>query len=91
MYYRLFLLSLIILCKNCYSQPVHQARMFRGNAVHDSYVAGDYLVYDTRAWQFDTGSPVRSTPLVNNGTVYFGTAKGDFFALDKKPAVAKGS
>ena len=49
--------------------------MFRGNAVHDSYVAGDNLVYDTRAWQFDAGSPVRSTPLVNNNTVYFGTAK----------------
>src|SRR5215813_1213910 len=87
---RLFLLAFIILFKNCYSQPSHTANMFRGNAVHDSYVAtNDPLIYDTKAWQFDAGSAVRSSPLVNNNTVYFGNANGDFFALDKKTGQVK--
>jgi outer membrane protein assembly factor BamB len=66
--------------------------MFRGNAAHDSYVsamiAGD-VVSDTKFWQFDTNAPVRATPLINNNMVYFGNAKGDFFAVDKKTAKEK--
>jgi outer membrane protein assembly factor BamB len=59
--------------------------MFRDNVTHSSYVSTpDDVVYDTRAWQFDAGSSVRSSPLVNNNTVYFGNAGGDFFAIDKK-------
>ncbi len=81
---------LVLLFNNCFSQANSKAKMFRGNAAHDSYVAAnDDLVYDTKAWRFDAGSPVRSTPLINNNTVYFGTAKGDFFAIDKKSAQVK--
>lgn len=59
--------------------------MFRGNATHNSYiVAADDFIYDTKAWHFFAGAPVRSTPLVDNGIIYFGTTKGDFFAIDKK-------
>ena len=54
--------------------------MFRGNAVHNSYVAtANDLVHDTKAWHFFAGAPVRSTPLISNGMIYFGTTKGDFF------------
>lgn len=64
--------------------------MFRDNATHSTWVATAYnLVYDTKAWQFNAGSPVRSTPLINNNTVYFGTAKGVFFAINKKTAQIK--
>lgn len=42
------------------------------------------LVYDTKMWSFYAGAPVRSTMLVQKDVIYFGTAKGDFYALNKK-------
>jgi outer membrane protein assembly factor BamB len=90
MHNRLLLLLVMILFKNCYTQPVHTSAMFRGDAAHDSYVATtDQLIYDTKAWQYDAGSPVRSTPLLNNGIVYFGNAGGTFFAVYKKSGQLK--
>jgi outer membrane protein assembly factor BamB len=50
---------------------------------------GGDLVYDTKAWAFDAGSPVRATPLINSKNVYFGTAAGVFFAIDKKTSQVK--
>ncbi len=47
------------------------------------------LVYDSKAWTFYTGAPVRSTMLIKNDLVYFGTAKGDFYALNKKTQKVK--
>ncbi|MFI5131607.1 MAG: PQQ-binding-like beta-propeller repeat protein [Chitinophagales bacterium] len=84
MRYRLLVLSFVILYHNCHSRQDRRPGMFRGTAAHDSYVAGDNLVYDTKAWEFDAGAPVRSSALTHNNSVYFGTAKGDFYALDKK-------
>src|SRR5262245_47218653 len=79
MHSRLFLPGLMILFNHCYSQP---EVMFRGNAAHDSYVStSESLIYDSKAWRFDAGAPVRSSPLVSNSSVYFGTAAGDFFAV----------
>jgi outer membrane protein assembly factor BamB len=84
MRYTLLLFVSFSFFQYCFSQA-NNLGMFRGNAVHDSYVAtGKDRVYDTKAWQFFAGAPVRSTPLVTNGTVYFGSTKGDFFAIDKK-------
>src|SRR5688572_11619030 len=81
MYHLLFLLSVAV-STSCLAQT----KMFRYNNV----VRSPYdLVHDTKAWQFDVGAPVRSTPLVNNNTIYFGTAKGDFFAIDKKTSRLK--
>jgi len=50
---------------------------------------GYNLVYDSKAWAFNTGAPVRSTALIKNEIIYFGTAKGDFFAIHKKTAQVK--
>lgn len=47
------------------------------------------LVYDAKAWAFNAGAPIRSTPLIKSGIIYFGTAKGDFFAINKKSAHVK--
>jgi len=83
----LLFMGSIILFEYSYSQP---SNMFRANAAHDSYVsASDQSIYDTKAWSFNAGSPVRSSPLVNNNTIYFGTAAGEFFAIDKKTANVK--
>jgi len=42
-------------------------------------VAGDNLVYDTKAWQFVQVLLLFFTA-INNNAVYFGDANGDFFA-----------
>ncbi len=89
MRYRLLLVFLVLVFSYCHAQADHNAKMFRGNAAHNSYVAGDNLVYDTKTWQFDAGSPVRSTVLIHNNTVYFGAANGGFFAIDKKTGQMK--
>lgn len=74
-------------------QPVRSqenVQMYRYASSGHGYEATSYnLVFDTKAWQFDAGSPVRSTPLVSGNDVYFGTAGGDFIALDKKTGQRK--
>jgi len=65
-------------------------KMFRDNPSHFAEAAsGNSLVFDTRAWKFEAGSPVRSTPLVVGNAIYFGTTGGYFFALDKKTGAVK--
>jgi len=62
---------------------VEPSAQFRGGPEH----AG---VYATRApvdsaallWSFATGGPVRSTPAVAGGAVYFGSGDGNLYALD---------
>jgi eukaryotic-like serine/threonine-protein kinase len=49
----------------------------------------DSKVYDTKAWTFNTGAPVRATPLIKGNNLYAGNAKGDFFAIDKKSGLLK--
>ena len=75
---------------SAFSQPGSEARMFRGNPLHNAgfSTATDH-VYDTRHWQFHAGAPVRSTPLIDGNIVYFGTTKGDFFAIDKNGGKTK--
>lgn len=69
-----------------FSQVANGAKMFRDK----SYVTtGEDLIYDTKTWQFNAGSPVRATPLVHSQSVYFGTAAGIFYAIDKKTARVK--
>ncbi|HLK29547.1 MAG TPA: PQQ-binding-like beta-propeller repeat protein [Puia sp.] len=47
------------------------------------------LVYDNKACAFNAEAPIRSTPLIKNDIIYFGTAKGDFFAINKKSSLIK--
>ncbi len=49
----------------------------------------DGNVYDTKAWSLPTAAPVRSTPLVAGDYVYFGNAKGVFYAVQKKTGAIK--
>src|SRR5437868_8907863 len=74
------LLSLFFLCSRAQTISTLQNR-----TVKTSY---DF-VYDNKAWAFNAGAPVRSTVLVKNGILFFGTAKGDFFAVDKKSRLIK--
>lgn len=76
----LFPTLMVLFTGTCLSQP----SMFRGNPAHDSYTeAPEGMTYDSQAWRFDAGSPVRSTPLVDKKNVYFGTAAGEFCAIER--------
>jgi outer membrane protein assembly factor BamB len=64
--------------------------MFRGNPLHmQTFTSTDQIVFDTRDWKSDAGSPIRSTPLVAGNMVYFGTTGGVFFAMDKTTGAIK--
>ncbi|HLG38468.1 MAG TPA: PQQ-binding-like beta-propeller repeat protein, partial [Chitinophagaceae bacterium] len=90
MYKLLLATVLVFIFCNCFSQPGRGAKMFRGNEKHDSYASTSHdLVFDTKAWRFNAEAPVRSTPLINNNSVYFGTARGDFFAIRKQTSQIK--
>ena len=49
----------------------------------------DDKVYDSKAWAFNTGSPVRATPLLNGDHLYVGNASGYFYCINKKTGVVK--
>ena len=56
-------------------------KMFRDNPAHlEQSSSGNDLVFDTRSWKFDAGSPVRSTPLIIGDNIYFGTTGGQVYA-----------
>ncbi len=58
--------------------------MFRGNASHqNTLVTKDKRIFGELGWQFDAGAPIRSTAVCGGSSIYFGTAKGVFYALDK--------
>jgi len=77
-------LFFLVYSANAFPQPGTAAKMFRGNQQHDAIISSPgNRVYDTRGWQFFAGGPVRSTPLIDNNSIYFGTTRGDFFAIDK--------
>src|ERR1700752_1607951 len=75
---------LILVFSSAISQS-NSVKMFRDNPEHVVNVAaGNGLVYDTKAWEFAASAPVRSTPLIAGNHIYFGTTRGEFFALNKK-------
>jgi outer membrane protein assembly factor BamB len=63
--------------------------MFRGAPMHTGVLAGPSLDGNPyRAWRYDAGSDLRSTPAISGAVAYFGTNDGYLIALDlltKKP------
>lgn len=61
--------------------------MFLGTAAHiptTKLVSND--CFDQLSWKFNSGAPVRSTPVNDNNNIYFGNEKGDFFCVDQATA-----
>lgn len=57
--------------------------VFRGGANKNGVYAGsDFNSISHTKWQFKTGAAVRSTPLVDQGKVYAGSADGFLYCLD---------
>src|SRR6266496_3624966 len=81
-----FLFFTFYFLNQCSSQTTGSPKMFRENASHNSSANKNDHVYDIKAWSFYAEAPVRSTPLIANGNVFFGNTKGDFFAVNKTTA-----
>lgn len=57
--------------------------MLRGSAAHTGEHPGPGISGNPyRLWRYDTGSDLRSTPAIANGSAYFGTSDGYLIALD---------
>src|SRR5262245_16117723 len=59
------------------------ARMFRGGAArHGTYPGPGPERLGAIAWTFQTGGPVRSSPVVADGSLFVGSHDGHLYALD---------
>ncbi len=66
------------------------ASMFRGTPDHTSAITSkNNFVFGDKAWQFDANAPLRSTAVYDNNTVFFGSSKGIFYAIDKNSGSIK--
>src|SRR5438045_240119 len=71
-----------ILTFTAYAQS--QTAMFRGTPQHTSSITSqNNFVFGDEVWKFNADAPIRSTAVCNSSTVFFGTSKGTFYALDK--------
>jgi eukaryotic-like serine/threonine-protein kinase len=79
----LFLLSIS-------SSSFAQITMFRGSADHTAAIqTSGHPVFGEEAWKFNASAAVRSSVAWSNDAIYFGTSKGEFFALDPKTGAVK--
>jgi len=81
--------ALLSVLAGCGQPTLHNTKspdaMFRGDPQHHG-------VYETRAvqrfdevkWAFQTAGPVRSTPAVSGGAVYFGSGDGCLYAVEQQ-------
>jgi outer membrane protein assembly factor BamB len=60
-----------------------ESRMFRADASHTGSVATRGVeALGGIAWRFETGGPVRSTPALAGGVLYFGSSDGHLYAVN---------
>ncbi len=84
---RVFIVCLLLLI-GCENQPSHEtvktvANMFRGDPQHHGVYAAPALhSFQEIKWAHKTAGPVRSTPAVFAGTVYFGSGDSSLYAVD---------
>jgi outer membrane protein assembly factor BamB len=55
---------------------------YHGNAQLTGYSSVSLPDTPSVRWRYKAGAPVRQTPVVDNGRVYFATARGEIVALD---------
>ena len=92
--FALFVLSAIIIsgCSNKenISGNKEDILTFRNNNLHSgTFAANDIELNDGFSWIFKTNGPIRSTAAVCNGTVFFGSSDGNFYAVDLHSADEK--
>src|SRR5262249_23732523 len=64
--------------------------MFRGNPQHSGvYAATGISAFNGVKWKFHTGGMMIGSPTLADGTVYAGSADGNFYAVDAGSGVLK--
>lgn len=64
--------------------------MFRATASHNITLTGPAdLYFEKAAWKFAAKAPIRSTPVCDATTIYFGASNGIVYALNKKTGAVK--
>lgn len=82
-----FFVLVLLASNNLYAQP---DEMFRGNPSHNkNYAAFNDKIFNTVTWKFKTGGAVRSSAIVVNDLVYFGSSDGYLYAVNKKDGTLK--
>ena len=67
-----------------------QVSMFRGSADHKGFVqTTQNKIFGEEAWKFNADAPIRSSVAYSNDAIFFGTSRGEFFALDQKTGAVK--
>jgi eukaryotic-like serine/threonine-protein kinase len=73
-------------CINMNNRPAkNEVLTFRNNKEHSGFYPGSNIEnIKGFNWIFKTNGPIRSTPVVFNKTVYFGSSDGNLYAVDLK-------
>jgi len=80
---KILYLLIIVLFANTSIIYAQADEMFRGNPSHNKNYAGfNDKIFNTVAWKFKTGGAVRSSAIVINDLVYFGSSDGYLYALN---------
>ncbi|MDB4865692.1 MAG: hypothetical protein JWR03_25 [Cohnella sp.] len=77
------LLIVSIALSGCMKQEESQLSMFRGNAQHTgAYPSNGPAEFHEVKWRYQAGGPIRSSPVMSNETLYFGSSDGNLYAVD---------
>jgi len=74
------LITVCILLVNC-SNESKKTLSFRYDESQNGYYTGQDINDLEQKWSYKTGSTIRSTPLINNNTVYVGSGDSNFYAF----------
>jgi outer membrane protein assembly factor BamB/formylglycine-generating enzyme required for sulfatase activity len=67
-----------------------QGKLWRGNVGRTGeFNAPGPLAEPSKAWSYDVGAPVKSSPVVVDGVVYLGADNGQFVALDQATGIPR--
>ena len=81
---------LLIACGTITKSLHAQTNMFRGEPTHqNAFTSKSNMVFGETAWKFDAGAPVRSSVVYSNDAIFFGSADGLFYALNKHTGAIK--
>src|SRR4051794_35424260 len=85
-------LQLLIIASLTTGNIIHAQsdEMFRGDAAHNKdYTGFDDKIFNRVDWKFKTGGAVRSSAIVINDIVCFGSSDGYLYALNKEDGSVK--
>ena len=83
-------LALLLACCTITKGLQAQTNMFRGEPTHqNAFTAKSNWVFGETAWKFEAGAPIRASVVYSNDAIFFGSANGLFYALNKHTGAIK--